>query len=71
MKVLAPSLTDESLAELERDTFKYFTAEMNPENGLIPDSTKQGAPCSIAVVGFALTAYPIGVERRYMYFRQT
>lgn len=54
------------LAELERDTFKYFTAEMNEENGLVPDNTRRGAPCSIAVVGFALTAYPIGVERGYI-----
>jgi len=66
MKVLEPSLTDEKLAKLERDTFKYFADEMNPENGLIPDNTKQGAPCSIAVIGFALTAYPIAVERGYM-----
>jgi hypothetical protein len=66
MKVLEPSLSDESLAKLERDTFKYFADEMNPENGLIPDNTKQGAPCSITVVGFALTAYPIAVERGYM-----
>jgi hypothetical protein len=66
MKVLEPSLTDESLAQLERDTFKYFADEMNPENGLIPDSTKQGSPCSIAVIGFALTIYPIAVERGYL-----
>jgi len=66
MKVLEPSLNDEDLARLERDTFKYFAHEMNPENGLVPDNTKQGAPCSIAVVGFALTTYPIAVERGYM-----
>ena len=66
MKVLEPSLSDESLAKLERDTFKYFANEINPDNGLIPDNTKQGAPCSIAVVGFALTTYPIAVERGYM-----
>src|SRR5688572_12930431 len=66
MKVLEPSLTDEELARLERDTFKYFADEMNHENGLVPDSTKQGAPSSIAAVGFALTAYPIGVERGYL-----
>jgi hypothetical protein len=66
MKILEPSLSDEELAKLERDTFKYFADEMNPENGLVPDSTKQGAPCSIAVVGFALTTYPIAVERAYM-----
>src|SRR5437762_6705476 len=66
MKVLEPSLTDENLARLERDTFRYFADETNPENGLVPDSTKQHAPCSIAAVGFALTAYPIAVERKYM-----
>jgi hypothetical protein len=66
MKVLEPSLTDKSLARLERDTFKYFAVEMNSENGLVADSTKQGAPCSIAAVGFALTAYPIAVERNYL-----
>jgi hypothetical protein len=70
VKVLEPSLTDESLARLERDTFKYFADEMNPENGLVPDSTKQDAPCSIAVVGFALTTYPIAVERGYMNRRE-
>jgi hypothetical protein len=66
MKVLEPSLNDEDLVKLERDTFKYFADEMNPANGLVPDSTKQGAPSSITAVGFALTAYPIGVERGYL-----
>lgn len=66
MPVLEPSISDEDLARLERDTFRYFAEEMNVENGLLPDNTRQGAPSSIAVVGFALTAYPIGVERGYM-----
>ena len=66
MKVLEPSLTDEELDVLERDTFKYFADEVNLENGLVPDSTRQGAPSSIAAVGFALTAYPIAVERKYL-----
>ena len=66
MQVLEPSISDEDLAKLERDTFKYFADEMNPDNGLVPDNTRQGAPCSIAAVGFALTAYTIGVERGYM-----
>jgi hypothetical protein len=66
MKVLEPSLTNGELAQLERDTFKYFAEELNLQNGLIPDSTRQGSPCSIAIMGFALTAYPIAVERRYM-----
>ncbi|HWN11476.1 MAG TPA: glucoamylase family protein [Pyrinomonadaceae bacterium] len=66
MKVLEPSLNDHDLAQLERDTFKYFADEMNPENGLVSDSTKQGAPSSIAAVGFALAAYPVAVERGYL-----
>ena len=66
MKVLEPSLTDEELSRLESDTFKYFADEINLENGLVPDSTKQGSPSSIAAVGFALTAYPIAVERKYL-----
>ncbi|MGI8917697.1 MAG: glucoamylase family protein [Pyrinomonadaceae bacterium] len=66
MDVLEPSLSDEDLAHLEHDTFRYFADEMNPDNGLVPDNTRQGAPSSIAAVGFALTAYPIGVERGYL-----
>ena len=66
MKVIQQSLNDEDLARLEHDTFKYFADEVNLENGLIPDNTRQDAPASIAVVAFALTAYPIGVERGYM-----
>ena len=66
MKVLEPSLTDEELSRLESDTFKYFADEINLENGLVPDSTKQDSPSSIAVVGSALTAYPIAVERKYL-----
>jgi hypothetical protein len=66
MKVLEPSLTDEDLDRLERDTFSYFAEEANLENGLIADNTREDSPSSIAVVGFALTAYPIAVERKYM-----
>jgi len=61
-----PSLTDEDLARLERDTFKYFADEVNLENGLVRDSTRRGSFASIAAVGFALTAYPIAVERKYL-----
>ena len=66
MKVLHPSLTDQDLSRLQADTFKYFLREWNPENGLIPDSTRAGTPCSITAVGFALMVYPIGVERKYI-----
>jgi hypothetical protein len=66
MKVLEPSITHEELARLERDTFKYFADEVNLANGLVRDKTSEGSPASIAAVGFALTAYPIAVERKYL-----
>ena len=66
MKVMEPSLTDEELARVEKDTFRYFADEINLENGLVPDSTRRGSPSSIAAVGFALTSYPIAVERKFM-----
>src|SRR4029078_12381054 len=59
-------MADEELARLQSDTFKYFADEVNLENGLVPDNTRPGAPSSIAAVGFALTAYPIAVERKYL-----
>ena len=57
---------DRMLVELQRDTFGYFMHEVNPENGLIIDKTAGGWPASIAAVGLALTAYPVGVERGFL-----
>jgi hypothetical protein len=54
------------LHELQRDTFLYFLELANPRNGLAPDSDADGSPASIAVVGFALGAYPVAVERGLM-----
>ncbi len=50
-------------ADLERRTFNYFWDLANRENGLVPDRWPTPAFCSIAAVGYALTCYPIGVER--------
>src|SRR6267154_5508071 len=66
MKATHPSLNDRDPARLESDTFKYFLHEVHPTTGLTADSTREGSPSSIAVVGFALTVYPIAVERRYL-----
>jgi hypothetical protein len=54
---------EQMLYALERDAFSYFLEQVNPTNGLIADSTHEGSPSSIAAVGFALAAYPIGAER--------
>ncbi len=52
--------------DLQRRTFDYFWETANPVNGLVPDRWPNPPFASIASVGFALTAYPIGVERGYI-----
>ena len=51
------------LDELQRESFSYFLHETNPRNGLVRDKTRKGWPASIAAVGMALAADPVGVER--------
>jgi hypothetical protein len=57
---------DLELEKLQRESFSYFLRETNAENGLVIDKTAAGSPASIAATGFALTAYPIAVERGFM-----
>ena len=54
------------LAKLQQTTFRYFWTEVNPTNGLVVDSTKEGWPASIAAIGMALAIYPIGVQRGFI-----
>ena len=54
------------LDTIQRHAFDYFTHESNPLNGLLRDKTAEGWPCSIAAVGMALSAYPVGVARGYI-----
>jgi len=54
------------LDTVEQRTFHYFWDLSNPANGLTPDRSPTPSFSSIAAVGFALTAYPIGVERGYV-----
>ncbi len=56
---------DELLNTLQRETFEYFLHEVNAENGLVRDKTCADVPSSIAAVGLALAAYPVGVERGF------
>ena len=57
---------EEMLDRVQRSAFQYFLREANAANGLVLDCTKPGWPASIAAVGFALSAYPVGVERGWM-----
>ena len=54
------------LDTVEARTFHYFWDLTNASNGLTPDRSPTPSFSSIAAVGFALTAYPIGVERNYI-----
>src|SRR5512144_2604477 len=64
--VSRPDFGETRLDALQRHAFGYFLSETNSENGLVADRTQPGAPASIAAVGFALAAYPVGVERAWM-----
>ncbi|MDA3889198.1 MAG: hypothetical protein PF443_10475, partial [Allgaiera sp.] len=57
---------EELLDRFQRAAFSYFLENVTAENGLVADTSRAGSPCSIAVVGFALSAYPVGVERGWM-----
>ena len=54
------------LRRLQHDAFTYFVQKANPLNGLILDKSHDEWPASIAAVGLALAAYPVGVERGFM-----
>ena len=54
------------LDKLQRDTFQYFLAEANPDNGLVTDNTRTDSPCSIAAVGLGLACYPVASERGFL-----
>ncbi|NIQ57767.1 MAG: hypothetical protein GWN71_31525, partial [Gammaproteobacteria bacterium] len=62
-----PSLdTDHALGTLAADGFAYFRDHAHADTGLVADSTRPGSPASIAVVGFALAAYPAAAHRGWM-----
>jgi hypothetical protein len=54
------------LDDVQQRTFRWFWETTNPRNGLTPDRWPTKSFSSIAAVGFALTAYPIGVERGWV-----
>ena len=55
---------DPFLDTLQRRTIQWFLDVTPRENGLTPDRWPTASPSSIAAVGFALTTYPIAVERK-------
>ena len=60
---------DPFLNLLQRRSFLYFW-ELSSANGLIPDRAPSPSFSSIAAIGFALTSYICGVERKYITRKQ-
>jgi len=57
---------DRLLNQLQNAAFNYFVEHVDATTGLVADTSRKGSPASIAVVGFALSCYPIGVERGWI-----
>jgi hypothetical protein len=57
---------DQLLERLQSAAFGYFLEHADPVTGLVADTSRRDSPASIAVVGFALSCYPIGVERGWI-----
>jgi hypothetical protein len=63
--IAAPQRPD-LFADIQERTFRFFWDTTNPKNGLAVDRWPTPSFASVAAVGFALTAYPIGVERGWI-----
>ena len=63
----APSPRERAFLDtLERRTFDFFWETTDARTGLAHDRWPTRSFSSVASVGFALTAYPVGVERGYV-----
>lgn len=51
---------------VQETAFDYFWYLANPNNGLIPDRSAAGSVCSIAAVGFGLTAIGLAVDHGWI-----
>src|SRR5712692_905166 len=66
VSLCAQITTDQLLDTLQHTAYNFFWYEANPSNGLIKDRSATGAPCSIASVGFGMTAICIGVDHGWV-----
>lgn len=51
---------------LQRTAFYFFWNEANPATGLIRDRSRPHSPCSVASLGFGLTAICIAIDRGWV-----
>lgn len=64
--VNAKYFSDGFLDTLQHRTFNYFWECVDPKTGLTPDRYPSLTFSSTAAIGFALTSYGIGAERKYI-----
>ncbi|MFC6841550.1 glucoamylase family protein [Xanthomonas theicola] len=64
-KLLKPALPP-LFDDIERRTFQFFWDTTNEQNGMAVDRYPSRPFASIASIGFALTAYPIGYENGWI-----
>jgi hypothetical protein len=57
---------DDFLDYLQQANFDYFWYAGNPNNGLVPDRSAPGSVCSIAAVGFGLSAIGIAIDHGWI-----
>jgi hypothetical protein len=63
----APFADDSEFLEyLQQTHFDYFWYLANPNNGLVPDRSAPDSACSIAAVGFGLTAIGVGIDHGWI-----
>jgi hypothetical protein len=65
-RVALPGPTQAFLDTLEERTFRWFWDLSDSSTGLTPDRAPTKSFVSVGAIGFALTAYPIGAERRWV-----
>ena len=66
-RAFAPSPREAALLDTVGErTFRWFWDTTDPNTGLTPDRWPRRTFSSVAAIGFALTAYPIGAERGWI-----
>ena len=61
-----PLAIDALITDTQLRTFRYFWETSEAARGLAPDYAPEASPASIAAMGFALTAMPVGVEHGWV-----
>ncbi|MBI4358763.1 MAG: hypothetical protein HY584_05625 [Candidatus Omnitrophica bacterium] len=57
------------LKKIQKDSFQYFLIHTDSETGLTKDSSRSGAPASVAATGFALASFAIASSNGWLSYR--